>query len=86
MTHFEERCKYHLCGHLNENVPHRLRCLDTWSPVFGGIWVGLKFKGLARGNMLLGVGLGISKPLTSSSLLSLIHACGPRYELSVSSS
>lgn len=26
MIHFGERYKYHLCGHLDENVPNRLRC------------------------------------------------------------
>lgn len=30
------------CNSLNKNVPHRLwRCLTTWSPVGGALWVGL---------------------------------------------
>lgn len=28
-----------VCGNLNENVPHRLSCLNTWSPVGGTVGV-----------------------------------------------
>lgn len=30
----------HVCGFLNENGSHRLKCFDTWSPVVRAIWMG----------------------------------------------
>lgn len=32
----------HWCGNSVENVPHMLRCLNTWSSVDGTLWVVLE--------------------------------------------
>lgn len=35
-------CQKAQCGSSKENVPHRLRCLFTWSPVGDAVWVSLE--------------------------------------------
>jgi hypothetical protein len=37
----KDRNEETVCSDLHENVPHRLRCLNTWSPVGGTVWIGL---------------------------------------------
>lgn len=37
----EDRNEETVCGGLDENAPHRLRCLNAWSPVGGTVWVSL---------------------------------------------
>lgn len=37
-----------LCGGLNENVPHRLQCLNTRSSVHGTVWGGSKAMALLK--------------------------------------
>lgn len=42
------------------NGPYRPICLNIWSP-FGGSWGRIRSCGFAWGNMLLGMGFGVSK-------------------------
>ena len=55
---------------LDENVPHRLRYLNIWSPVAG--YLGrLSMCILAGGNVSLGVSFDVSKVIAITSYLSL---------------
>lgn len=46
------------CDGLNRNIPHRLRCLSTRSPVGGAVCIGLGGCGFAGGSASLGGGWG----------------------------
>lgn len=66
---------------LNETVPHRLRCLNTWFPVGCIAWLGLGSV-LARGSMSPEVGFESLKPHSILVFLSLLPAYILRCELS----
>jgi hypothetical protein len=70
------------CGGLNEECPHRFIWLNTWSPVYGTIWKGLRGCGLVGGGMPLGAGFEVSRAHTIPRELSLPCGCGSRCELS----
>lgn len=71
------------CGVLNENVLHRLKCLNMCFTV-GGHWLG-RFRryGFAGENMSLGTSSDVSK-LHASLRFSLFIFCGSRDKLSAS--
>ena len=50
------------CG-LNENGPHRLICLNAWSPVVGTVWEGLGVVALMEKVCHWGLGFEVSKAL-----------------------
>lgn len=47
------------CGGLNENVLHRFKYLNTWFPIGGAVWRGLRGVALVSG-VSLAAGLEVS--------------------------
>lgn len=76
------------CGGLNENKPHRCRCLDVWAQVggpvwegLGGVWPCLRSCGLFVKGVSVGMGFEVSKILHFQ-CLSLTPASRPACRLS----
>lgn len=67
----------HICGYLNENVPHSLKHLNTWPLVGGIVWGGnVEAQPCWTKSTLLVVRFTSTKLYPDSSLLSLLHVCG----------
>lgn len=69
------------CGALNENVPHSLGHLNTWSPAGGCLWRTRRC-GLAGRYRPLGVDFEVSKDSYHFELAFPFPACGSTRDLS----